>query len=95
MLTTGWGKGQVREKKKNSAKQRREAKEVECPILVKYEDNFWLHDFSDNTVCLGKEDFDRLLDSKADNNELKTRQRCMVGNSQGAGDHDSDRSNEG
>ena len=68
---------------------------MECSVLVECEDGFWLHDLSSNTAYLGKEDFDRVLDSETDNNEFEAGWWCMVERAQGKGVYNSDRSDEG
>ena len=54
-----------------SAKQKREAKEMGCPVLVKYEDGYWLHDLMDWLSYPDGEDLVRLIDSKAKNNGFR------------------------
>ena len=34
---------------------------MECPVLVKYEDRYWLHDFPERLPYLDGEDFIRLI----------------------------------
>ena len=45
LLTTGWERGRFQANKIMSAKQRCEAKEMECPFLVRYNDGYWLREF--------------------------------------------------
>ena len=44
-------------------KQKREAEDTGCLVLVKYEDGYWPHDLANKLSYLDGEDFIRLIDS--------------------------------
>ena len=68
LFTTGWEIGKVRDPKKMSRRQKREANEMETPVLVWYEDDkeSWVHDLWNGSKYLARADYDILVNQPPD-----------------------------
>ena len=73
-FTTGWDIGRVTDKRQCNSKQKSEAKQMICPVLVYYESDgmYWLHDLGlDDAPYLSAEIFQQLVDGKFTEEEEK------------------------